>query len=450
MPQIGLVLPGGGARGAYEAGALSVLIPALEARGERVEIVCGTSVGGINAAVVAAVASQPAARQAQTFLDHWRSVRKSSVISPVIGVGTGLGLLRLAGEVLELPGMRAASLLDPSPLARSLEGWIDWDALHANVAGGVMQAVCVVATSLERGLPVGFVESAAQPPRSDREIHYVHTRLEGQHVRASAAIPLLFPPVEVTAPLGASGHYVDGATRLNAPIAPALALGADRVIVVGYEPLAAERPPAVRGGLPRLADVAANALDGLLLDQVAHDVRRMLTVNAFFAESATTGTSRAARAYREAHGRPPYRRISYALVAPSRRGRDRRAGRGGLPGPLRRPARAALAGLRAARPPAGRRPRALARRTALVHPLRRGLHRAPAAGRPRRRQALAGRSPRLLVGGRGRGRLRDRRRLLGHDRARRVPRAQAALGPRSTETPEWPGLPSDGSSERSK
>jgi NTE family protein len=138
-------------------------------------------------------------------------------------------------------------------------------------------------------------------------------------VRASAAIPLLFPPVEVTAPLGATGHYVDGATRLNAPIAPALALGAERVIVVGYEPLAAERD-APKAGLPRLADVAANALDGLLLDQVAHDVRRLLAVNAFFAEHPTTGTSRAARAYREANGRPPYRKISYALVAPSRRG----------------------------------------------------------------------------------------------------------------------------------
>jgi NTE family protein len=320
VPQIGLVLPGGGARGAYEAGALSVLIPALEARGERIEIVCGTSVGGINAAVVAAVAAQPAAVQAETFLEHWRSVRKSSVISPVIGIGTGLGLLRLAGEVLELPGMRAASLLDSSPLARSLEGWIDWDALHANVGGRLIHAICVVATSLERGLPVGFVESAAPPPRSDREIHYEHTRLEGQHVRASAAIPLLFPPVEITAPLGATGHYVDGATRLNAPIAPALALGAERVIVVGYEPLAGEQRAPAAKGVPRLADVAANALDGLLLDQVAHDVRRMLAVNAFFAESHTTGTSRAARAYREAHGRPPYRRISYALVAPSRRG----------------------------------------------------------------------------------------------------------------------------------
>ena len=450
MAQIGLVLPGGGARGAYEAGALSVLLPALQARGERVEIVCGTSVGGINAAVVAAVAAKPAAEQAEAFLEHWRSVRKSSVISPVIGLGTGLGLLRLAGEVLELPGLRAASVLDPSPLARSLERWIDWDALHANVAGGLVHAVCVVATSLERGLPVGFVESAAAPPRSDREIHYVHTRLEGQHVRASAAIPLLFPPVEVTAPLGATGHYVDGATRLNAPIAPALALGAERVIVVGYEPLAADRPPATQGRLPRLADVAANALDGLLLDQVAHDVRRMLAVNAFFAESATTGTSRAARAYREAHGRPPYRRISYALVAPVAPRRDRRAGRGGLPGALRRPARAALARLRAARPAARRRPRPVARRAALVRPLRRGLHRAPAAGGPRRRPALARRSPRLLVRGCGRRGLRDRRRVLRHDRARRVPRPQETLGPRSTDTPEWPGLPSDGSSERSK
>jgi NTE family protein len=247
-------------------------------------------------------------------------VRKGSVIRPVIGVGTGIGLMRLAGELLELPGLRAASVLDPTPLARTLDGFIEWDALHANVASGLVHAVCVVATSVERGLPVGFVESAATPPRSDREIEYVHTRLNGQHVRASAAIPLLFPPVEVSAPLGAAGHYVDGATRLNAPIAPALALGAQKVIVVGYEPFAIEHAGVRRGGVPRLADVAANALDGLLLDQVAHDVRRMLAVNAFFAEHPATGTSRAARAYREAQGRPPYRRISYALVAPSRRG----------------------------------------------------------------------------------------------------------------------------------
>jgi NTE family protein len=316
---IGLVLPGGGARGAYEVGALSVLLPALEARGERIAIVCGTSVGGINAAVVAGLASLPAAAQAQALLERWREIRKGSVISPVIGLGTAIGLLRLAGEVLELPGLRAASLLDPSPLARNLERWLDWDALHSNVRSGLLRAVCVMATSLEHGAPVGFVESEEDVPRSDEEIRYVPTRLNSEHVRASAAIPLLFPPVEVTAPASAAGHYVDGATRLNAPVAPALALGAERVIVIGYEPLAARRETAAGGG-PRLADVAANVLDGLLLDQVGHDVRRMLAVNAFFAESPSTGVSRAARAYREARGHRPYRRISYAFVAPARHG----------------------------------------------------------------------------------------------------------------------------------
>lgn len=315
--EIGLVLPGGGARGAYEVGALSALLPALEARGERVTIVCGTSVGGINAAFAGALAERPAAEQAALMLERWRAVRKGDVISPVLGLGTAIGMLRLAGEVLELPGMRAASLMDPSPLARNLERWIDWDRLHGNVRSGLLRAVCVVATSLDRGIPVGFVESERPLPRSDASIEYVPTRLAGEHVRASAAIPLLFPPVEVRS--AAPGHYVDGATRLNAPVSPALALGAERVIVIGYEPWDERAPLAAEGG-PRLADVAANMLDGLLLDQVGHDVRRMMAVNAFFAEHPSTGSSRAARAYRAARGRPPYRRISYALVAPRTRG----------------------------------------------------------------------------------------------------------------------------------
>jgi NTE family protein len=61
-------------------------------------------------------------------------------------------------------------------------------------------------------------------------------------------------------------------------------------------------------------------VDGLLVDQVAHDVRRMLAVNTFFVEDHARGPSPAARAYRQAHGRAPYRRIGYALVAPERRG----------------------------------------------------------------------------------------------------------------------------------
>jgi NTE family protein len=318
-PRIAVVLPGGGTRGAYEAGALSVLLPELQARGERIEIVCGTSVGAINAALLASLAHVPAEQQAAAILGRWRAMRKGDVVSRIVGPMAPLTLLRLLGETLELPGVHLAGLMNPAPLKASLERWIDWPALHRNVADGVVDAVCVVATSLERGAPVAFVESAGRAPRSSDDLRYVAVQLRGEHVRASAAIPVLFPPVEVTRPLSAAGHYIDGGTRLNAPIAPAIALGAQRIVVVGFEPLTAAepRPAADR---PRLADVAANVLDGLLVDQVADDVRRLMAINSFFAEGIRTGTAPSARAYRAARGRAPYRRIGCALISPERRG----------------------------------------------------------------------------------------------------------------------------------
>jgi len=322
-PRIAIVLPGGGARGAYEVGALSVLLPALQARGERPTIVCGTSVGAINAALLASLADRPAEEIASVALGRWRSMRKADVVRPIVGLGLPVTALRLLGELLEIPGARLASLMDPSPLAGSLEQWVDWTALHRNVAHGVMDAVCIVATALSRGAPVAFVESHPQTevPRSGAsdDLRYVATALAGEHVRASAAIPFLFPPVEVTTPSSAADFYIDGGTRLNAPLAPAIALGAERVIVIGFEPLGERPTPPAKPPLPRLADVTANVLDGLLVDQVAADLHRLASVNEFFVDGGG-GVSRSARAYRESRGRKPYKKIAYALVAPERRG----------------------------------------------------------------------------------------------------------------------------------
>jgi len=332
---IAVVLPGGGARGAYEIGALSVLLPALDARGERVSIWCGTSVGAINATALASLAHRPVNEQVAQTLALWSGMRKQDVISPIAGRGGATILARLVKHALGIRGAALASLLDPSPLAGSLDRWIDWAQLQSNIRRGDVKAACVVATSLQTGDPVAFVSSADQvPPHSDDAIRYVKARLRGEHVRASAAIPVLFPPVEINTPRTAKGHYIDGGTRLNSPIKPALNLGADKVIVVGLEPFVAARSAGNGNGNgaspkrsainnhapPGIADVAANMLDGLLVDQVAYDLRRLAAINTFFAEDAVTGTSRAARAYRIARGHTPYRPISYALVAPKRRG----------------------------------------------------------------------------------------------------------------------------------
>lgn len=321
QPKIAVVLPGGGARGAYEVGALEVLLPALAERGESVTLYCGTSVGAINAAVLASAAHLPLVEQLQQATEHWREMRKNDVVAPITGRGGLRMLTRLVGHSLGIPGIGLASLLDASPLQGSLERWIDWAMLARNVDRGAVDAVCVVATSLSTGEPVAFVATAGAVPNPlDDDIRYVGTRLQGEHVRASAAIPMLFPSVKIHAPRTARGHYIDGGTRLNSPIKPALNLGADRVIIVGLEPFAAAagRPPSPRS--PGIGDIAGNVLDGLLVDQVAHDLRRLAAINSFFVEGATTGTLRSPRAYRIARGHAPYRPISYALVSPRRRG----------------------------------------------------------------------------------------------------------------------------------
>jgi NTE family protein len=148
----------------------------------------------------------------------------------------------------------------------------------------------------------------------------VPVRVQGEHVRASAAIPLLFPPVEVTRPAIAADWYMDGGTRLNSPIKPALNLGADKVIVIGFEPFAARPPIPDSPAAPVLWDVAVNVLEGLLLDRVSADLRRLVAVNQFFVEGVAAGPSSAARAYRTSKGRNPYSKVSYALVAPPERG----------------------------------------------------------------------------------------------------------------------------------
>lgn len=324
-PPIAIVLPGGGARGAYEAGALAVLLPALEARGERITIACGTSVGAINATLLASIAQKPAAEQAQLVLARWREMRKGDVIRPIIGPGLPKTALRFVGELFEVPGLRLASIMDPAPLAGSLDVWIDWEQLQRNVTSGDMQAVCVIATALTRSGPVAFVHTNGKvpPAKASDDVRYVRVgSLAAEHVRASAAIPLLFPPVEVTTPASAADYYIDGGTRLNSPIAPALALGAGRVIVIGLEPFAAGPTGPVTPMAPRLADVTANILDGLLVDQVVADLHRLASINTFYAEHPDGGGafSEAARTFRSSQGKKPYRRVAYALVAPERRG----------------------------------------------------------------------------------------------------------------------------------
>ncbi len=95
---------------------------------------------------------------------------------------------------------------------------------------------------------------------------------------ASAAIPVAFPAVRVTTPERSAGWYFDGGTRLNAPIKPALSLGADRVVVIGVNSVAA-RPPAGDDRQPDIADGAGQLLQAVLVDPLVNDVNSLAAGN---------------------------------------------------------------------------------------------------------------------------------------------------------------------------
>jgi NTE family protein len=269
---IALLLAGGGARGAYEAGALTVLLPELERRGQRPDIVVGTSVGALNAAFVAATAHLPVGEVAQAATAIWSSIRYEQVLAPLVSPGSIGRLAGYLGEALGVPRARAWSVLDPSPLGRSLPELVDFAQLRRNVAGATVRTAAVVATSARTARSVVFHDGGRPDAAHDdkRGIDYVAGRLRLEHVLASSAIPALFPAVEV-----GDAWYTDGGTRLNTPIKPALALGARRVVVIGLNSLApgdfAGRPDALAG--------AGTILQSLLADQLLHDARTLQTVN---------------------------------------------------------------------------------------------------------------------------------------------------------------------------
>ena len=308
----GLVVAGGGARGAYEAGAMQVLVPRMVAAGETPTVLVGTSAGALNVVGLAGAIDLGARPAVDLLVELWSSVRLSDVVDVP---GTVAGGLRYAAGVAGLP-VRTPSLLDTSPQRATLEQLLPLDRLHDNVRSGPVDAVAVVTTSVDTGGTVVFVEKKPSvplpPPDPGRNVTYVETTLTVDHVLASSAVPVAFRPVLVRTPERWRGWYVDGGLRLNAPLKPALDLGCDRLGVVATQPASYRTGPAGTRAAPDVPRVAALALRSLLADRMVEDLQTLDAVNRLVAASTAGGAGPPARA----GGHGAYREVAYRFAGP--------------------------------------------------------------------------------------------------------------------------------------
>lgn len=305
----GLLLTGGGARGAYQAG---VLVGVARIMGDRAAawpfpIVTGISSGAINVAGLASGAPDFAGA-ARRVAALWRDLTLEQVFrTDFVSLGRiGLGWLTrlLFGGVGSHRPFDA--LLDPSPLRALLTKTLDFEAARRALAAGDLFGVALLATHYGTGASVAFVESPRPGVTWARARRLgVRTLLSVDHVMASTAIPLIFPPVEVD-----GGWYGDGAIRISSPFSPAIHLGADRILAVGVRKtrvadayVAALAGPAER---PTAAGVAATVLNAVFMDAIDGDLERLNRINAALALVPP-----------DAHATSPLRPIRAAMVSPS-------------------------------------------------------------------------------------------------------------------------------------
>ena len=280
---LALVLSGGGGRGAYELGilrhVLGTLVPQLGPEAIP-RILCGTSVGAINACCLAALAAEPG-MGIEMIIERWEQLRLSDVFK--LGWGDLTGVMRWIFSGGSGDGAGAASLLNAQPLADLVRTLVPWRALHENVQGGLLRGVTVSATDVESGHTVVFIESEQPtPPQTDPSMDWLSTRLTPRHALASAAIPIVFPTMKI-----AGRVYSDGGLRQNTPLAPALRLGASRVLVISLRASKPELSPSQRAKQDELAQsqlsrplfLFGKLLDALLLDRVESDLNNLRRVN---------------------------------------------------------------------------------------------------------------------------------------------------------------------------
>ncbi|MEB0134967.1 patatin-like phospholipase family protein [Actimicrobium sp. CCC2.4] len=331
----GLVLTGGGARGAYQVGVLKAVSDILCEAGwpagrNPYDIICGTSAGAINATALACHADN-FGEGLQMVLKIWENFSVEQVYR-----ADSLGVLRSGARWLSLLSfgwlMRRwhanppNSLLDNTPLVTLLNRMLNFPRLDAALLDGKLHALAVTASSYTGGQHITFYQSEADiAPWVRTQRVSMRAQIGVEHLLASSAIPLMFPATALNCD-GRREFCGDGSMRQLAPISPAIHLGADKVFVIGagrlHEPVS---DSAATARYPSLAQIAGHAMSSIFLDSLAVDIERMNRINLTLSVLSA-----------EQRSQTQLRPVEMLIIAPSQR-LDEIASRhtGSLPKPIR-------------------------------------------------------------------------------------------------------------------
>ncbi len=277
---LALVLGGGGARAAYQAGVLRCL--ARHRPGLRFPIVTGVSAGAINATFLASFEGTTI-EAADALTDLWSSLTVDKVFCASLWaliknfVGWGCRLTSCGLRV----GPEPRGLVDTEPLRRLLRSAVG-DAgggipgLARNIDAGALRALAVTTVDYGTGQSVVWMQgSDAEPWRKPQRLGIV-TEIGVEHVMGSAALPLFFPAVRL-----GDGWHGDGGIRLAPPFSPALKLGARRILAIStrYDRSQKEADcPSVRS-YPPPAQILGQLLNAIFLDLFDEDALRIRRLN---------------------------------------------------------------------------------------------------------------------------------------------------------------------------
>jgi NTE family protein len=278
VPRKALILPGAGARGAYQVGVLKGIATLLpENAPNPFSIISGTSAGAINSAVLASRAGNfhAAVAEMERVWSNFRAhhVYKTDNLTMLKTSLRWLSAIALGG----LGKRNPESLLDNSPLRQLLAANIKFSHISRSIKRGHLDALAVTASAYSSARSVTFYQGreGIKPWARVRRVGRSAT-IQLEHLLASAAVPFVFAPVQI-----GGEFYGDGAMRHRAPLSSAIHLGAERMLIIGVRDEHPDPEPdaAAPATPPTFAHLAGYMLDTLFMDGLYTDLERATRIN---------------------------------------------------------------------------------------------------------------------------------------------------------------------------